>query len=508
MEVPPEICEKPSTLRHPATKQTRITQYLKKVKSRRIKKQNTWRPSKCQGGRMSTEMKEVMTPIIQTPSVNVKEATTGPQVHNVMKIQNGKDFQNFGKITHAIEMTKMKTLLKLGESVCKVCVNGRVCGIGFLLFQRFILTNAHVVLHILNDNMQQLSQLFTVTFDELPDRKIPVEVTAYRYGHDSSYRPLNYALLQLVGSEENVPPNLLPPALLSKCSHSPQEGKIFIIGHAEGDEKKMCITFITEFEKRPMAFCRYFSENRGHLAEIMESLWKEKWDFELMDNPHVMTYDASFLHGTSGSPVFQDSCQLVSLHTGGYSYTKDGKSYSIMEHAFPIMAIVQDILYKLLHNKVMQNQHKLDYLAGFSREALRGTQDMICMMAEFITEVVLKLGEDQLYPSALQVLLNATKGTTQRVKTQLRKALGVAINTKPSFKDISQEGMLTMANTGEENSGMKTLCRFLFEEERRALKDIHLNVLGEDKQQMKNRGKAKGRPGREGNMQSKALMRF
>ncbi|XP_064200318.1 serine protease FAM111A-like isoform X2 [Anguilla rostrata] len=471
--------KKPFTLRLPATKQTRITQYLKKLKTRR-------------GGRLTDNKKYL-------------------GIHGVTERE---DFQNLGKMTHTIEMTKIKTLLELGKSVCEVCINGTACGTGFLLFEKFILTNAHVVRDIINGNMQQLSQPVTVKFEELSLLNIvghiPVEetLTAYRFGCDSSNHFLDYALLQLAGSLENLPSGLLPPGLLSKCSHSPHKGQICIIGHPQGGVKKMAVAFITEYEKRNMAFDKYFAENPGHMAAIAGSLLKGKWDFKEMENPRLMTYDTSFLYGSSGSPVFQDHCQLVSLHTGGYPYEKDGKSYSIHEYAIPIMNIVQDILCELLESKVMQNHQKLDCLKKFSSEALRGSQDIVCMIAWFMTEVLLKFRLNQIYPKALQVLLGAVKGTTRHVKTQLRKALRDAMDTKPSLKGISQQGLLELANTEEEQSSMATLRRFLFSEQRRVLKDICLNVLADDKQKRKKSGKAKGRPGRQRKMQKKELMRL
>uniref|UniRef100_A0A8D0CUM5 Serine protease n=1 Tax=Sander lucioperca TaxID=283035 RepID=A0A8D0CUM5_SANLU len=53
--------------------------------------------------------------------------------------------ENFGKIQQSFsEVHRVRKLLKLGESVCKVVVKNVCQGTGFVLFDNFILTNAHL----------------------------------------------------------------------------------------------------------------------------------------------------------------------------------------------------------------------------------------------------------------------------------------------------------------------------------------------------------------------------
>ncbi|KAJ8382535.1 hypothetical protein SKAU_G00033130 [Synaphobranchus kaupii] len=119
-----QTCEKILTLRLRAAKQTRITQYLKKVKSWNTKtkkfaskqKLKSWRALKCQGGKITNNKKYLVSnpgaSITQTPSVEMEETAPEPEIYSGMEIHKRKDFQNFGKITHTIEMTNMKTLFK------------------------------------------------------------------------------------------------------------------------------------------------------------------------------------------------------------------------------------------------------------------------------------------------------------------------------------------------------------------------------------------------------------
>ncbi|KAG9347199.1 hypothetical protein JZ751_006127, partial [Albula glossodonta] len=466
-----------------AANQTTIPQHLKTPIRRRLRAAN------------QTTIPQHLKPNTNTSttsstSVYVKEATTG-QIDERMEIDEGMDVHNFGENTYTMEMSKMNNLLELSKSVCQVCINGSPCATGLHLFHKHILTNGHVVRDILRGDTWQLSQPVTVAFEELSQvcRQIPVEenVTAYKQGFDASNQPLDYALLQLVDSE-NLPPTLLPPALLSKCGHPKQQGRIYIIGHPGKDRKKMCATSIIEHDKRPMAFDKHFTEKPRHLAAIVGSLLKEKWDFKLMDNPSLITYMTNFLHGSSGSPVFQENSQLVSLHTGGYSYVADGQSFSITEYAISVMSILYDFLHWLLGNRGMQTHRKLDCLRAFSSEALKGSSDILHMMALFITEVLMRLQENPVYPKALQVLLSAVQATKKTVKVQVCKALRMEMDKKPSLKGISKAGLFNLANTEEEKSSIDTLGRFLFESQRGVLADVRRNFQGVHKQKKKTRG--------------------
>lgn len=80
--------------------------------------------------------------------------------------------------------------MELSHSVCQVRINGKPQGSGFLMFNRFVLTNAHVIKDFCNDN-GRLNERVTVTFSyeslEQNDGLIDVEeVSGYDYSPDVS----------------------------------------------------------------------------------------------------------------------------------------------------------------------------------------------------------------------------------------------------------------------------------------------------------------------------------
>ncbi|KTG47030.1 hypothetical protein cypCar_00023025 [Cyprinus carpio] len=47
--------------------------------------------------------------------------------------------------------------------------------------------------------------------------------------------------------------------------------------------------------------------------------------------------------GSSGSPVFDVDCNLIGIHTGGYKYEVEDKSWYIMEYGFSMQPILDNI---------------------------------------------------------------------------------------------------------------------------------------------------------------------
>ncbi|XP_036407786.1 protein FAM111A-like [Megalops cyprinoides] len=421
-------------------------------------------------------------------TVQLEEDTTD-QVPNEKENQREMHRKKGRKKRPSMKMSDMETLHKLSMSVCQVCVCGRPCGSGFLLFGGFILTNAHVVRNIRDSETGRLLPSVTVTFENLGISEVHVELKLIVYQHGSSHHVLDYALLQLVESQTIE----LPPGLLSMCGQLPQHGEIYIIGYPGGGEKEVSLAVIVEFQKRAIAFSEYFRKNPGHIGAIIGALLKENWSFKEMEDPYLMTYDTSFLHGSSGSPVFLCNGRLVSMHTGGYSYEVDGETYSIIEYAIPIMPVLEDIMWQLLNSKDIPMQQKLEYFTSFIGEAWKGFTDMIRMIAFCLTEVLMRLSENQLHPLVLHVVLGAVEVTEKHAKTWFRKALREAMDMKPSLKGISKQGLVDLAKTQEEQSSLHALGQFLFPENQRgALTDITVNTQGANKWRKRGKGKNKG----------------
>ncbi|KAK6311239.1 hypothetical protein J4Q44_G00192940 [Coregonus suidteri] len=276
-------------------------------------------------------------------------------VQQFLRVEFGKKTQSFQ------EIKKLKRLIELSASVCLVIIKGEATGTGFLLFDKFILTNAHVVQEIYEQITNKLQQSVTVTFDfeDLDERtpNIPVksEVVAYEKD-DSGY--IDFALLELSAD----PDITLPSGLLDTFSFPSPEGGICIIGHPECGVKKKDPCFIIPYGDRERAVEKHVKENEEFLHVITNRYLVENGDIKtrLPTDTERITYDTCFFHGASGSPVFNVYCQLIAMHTAGYSYEgKSKKTQSIIEYAIPLSRTLQRIIIQAVRRK------RVDVLQGF-----------------------------------------------------------------------------------------------------------------------------------------------
>ncbi|XP_018973191.2 serine protease FAM111A-like [Cyprinus carpio] len=113
------------------------------------------------------------------------------EVKKFFREEYGKSVDNFLKVK------KVKQLMKLSASVCQIRVGDSALGTGFLLFDRFILTNAHVI-GLFTDHTKVNFAEFTAVFDyEDKDsgKRIQIkQLTDCCYGKDEHGRHLDYAL--------------------------------------------------------------------------------------------------------------------------------------------------------------------------------------------------------------------------------------------------------------------------------------------------------------------------
>lgn len=131
--------------------------------------------------------------------------------------------------------------MKLSDSVCQIRQEGSALGTGFLLFDRYVLTNAHVFGES-TDVPQVNAAQFTAVFgyedlDSKDSKHIPVEqLAAYFRGKDDKGMHLDYALLEL----DDVENTAEYPKLL--CYYHPNapinRGQICIVGHPGEGVKK------------------------------------------------------------------------------------------------------------------------------------------------------------------------------------------------------------------------------------------------------------------------------
>ncbi|XP_057184328.1 serine protease FAM111A-like isoform X2 [Triplophysa rosa] len=240
---------------------------------------------------------------------------TNIKVQNFFRAEYDKGVESFS------EVKKVKEIMRLSSSVCQIRTEGCVRGTGFLLFDRFILTNAHVI-EDFDRVTRKLFKTFTAVFgfEDLGQagiKSIAVKehaVACYR-GDDEMMRHLDFALLELDVTDHEA---LDCPELLTHYSYGrpPNRGGVCIVGHPDGGVKRMDLCFIISREDQPDAVNKHVSQNINYYHVITQESLAQKW--KTHDNQ--IMYDTCFFHGSSGSPVFDESCHLIGVHTGGYVY--------------------------------------------------------------------------------------------------------------------------------------------------------------------------------------------
>uniref|UniRef100_G3Q472 Serine protease n=1 Tax=Gasterosteus aculeatus aculeatus TaxID=481459 RepID=G3Q472_GASAC len=246
--------------------------------------------------------------------------------------------EDFGKIEGTFsEVHRIMKMLELGKSVCKVIVEGKVEGTGFVLFDNFILTNAHLFIDCIEERKLTEDVYFTFDYVEpLPHAKYHYFKLADRdicYNNDD----LDYAIVQI--EPRSTPDQLeVPPGLLKKFGKKPANGHGCILGHPGGALKKMDPICIIEKENREQAVISSIGNHRDDwfvLYAIKNGLKKEPF-------ADVVTYNSFMYHGASGSPVFDVCGRVFGLHTAGFHYEFNNSKHRLIEFAQPVRNIFKD----------------------------------------------------------------------------------------------------------------------------------------------------------------------
>lgn len=248
--------------------------------------------------------------------------------------------EEFSKETQCFSHIKtVKNLMDLSASVCQIRFNHQAIGTGFLLFDRYILTNAHVITHEgkLLDNLSVMfnfEDLSTANKEEFAVKRKPV---AYEFVCTQEHN-MDFALMELKTSAK-----ALPSPLLKNYSAPPARGGVCIIGHPGSDVKKMDSCLIVERAKQEQAVLKYLSDHHHleHFQIIGEAFFETK---QRLDDSQI-EYHSCFFHGSSGSPVFDEHCNVIGMHTGGYVHPTVKKQFiSVIEYALPLFPILVSIL--------------------------------------------------------------------------------------------------------------------------------------------------------------------
>lgn len=260
---------------------------------------------------------------------------------------------DFGKIQQSFcEVHRIRKLLKLGESVCKVIIPNVCVGTGFVLFDNFILSNAHLFQPCHNgQSLMEGVEVFILFNYEDPEPHNNYDV--FQLAHTNIFfcnDKLDYAILELnpEGQKFNQTREAkkvkVPPGLLKHFGPMPLNGEACLIGHPEGGVKKMDPTCIIEKEKRKQAVNDHINlKTEDFIIHLIRSTIKAQGIENIMMADNVITYDTFMYHGSSGSPVFDAHGRVCGLHTGGYIYDKS----SVIEFAQPVLSVFEHFVKKL-----------------------------------------------------------------------------------------------------------------------------------------------------------------
>ncbi|XP_071394192.1 serine protease FAM111A-like [Centroberyx affinis] len=314
--------------------------------------------------------------------------------------------EDFGKIQQSFsEVHRVRKLLELSQSVCRVVV-GDVCqGTGFILFDNFILTTAHLFKDCVvqdGDKWQVTTDVHAVFNYENPSGRdsywVKVKKTIIDCNYHASGHELDYAILELEldpdtqtaapqteseASQTKQKPKL-PPGLLKICGPVPVDGEACIIGHPAGGVKKLDPICIIEKEKRVEAVDKYVETYKDHVFPLC-SVLKNHGIHNIMQGgakvDKVVTYNTFMYHGSSGSPVFDAHGRVFGLHTAGF-FCEEIDS-SVIEYAHPLIAIFKTFVIKLkkskndeLLEKVKKEVKNNLYLKAPLKEALESVSDI------------------------------------------------------------------------------------------------------------------------------------
>nr|XP_023656706.1 uncharacterized protein LOC111838202 [Paramormyrops kingsleyae] len=233
----------------------------------------------------------------------------------------------------------------LGASVCCICVNGLPEGTGFLLFDRYILTNVHVIKSISNEGILKrvVSVMFTIEDMKGGTYFLPLnvkqEVVAYVCSEENWQWEMDFALLELDLQDQE--PQILPPTLLSTYGPPSEMGGISICGHPGGGGKRIDESSIIE---------------KNYLVKDPKYV-----------QGTLLHYHTTMRHGSSGSPIFGDNSHLLGMHTG-YLNLING---SVTEFGIPMNFILQNLLLQMIE------QNKREPLLKCIREAMKGGHTIV-----------------------------------------------------------------------------------------------------------------------------------
>ncbi|CAJ1055165.1 serine protease FAM111A-like [Xyrichtys novacula] len=265
---------------------------------------------------------------------------------------------NFGKIEQFFhQVYTLRKLLEMAKSVCLVAVHGGLVGTGFVLFDNFIMTNAHLFV-----NCPQGDRLIDVNVCVVFNYETAVEKSSHCLANQAficSDKELDYALLKVQPTDQFK----MPPGLLEKLGEAPVCGGVCVIGHPKEDVKKIDLTYVIEPENR-LQYLHQYSQNYPFVMCHISKAYGEDLKDILRCGSEAqerITYNTFMYKGSSGSPVFDAEGRVCGLHTKGLYYESDKVPNSVIEVAQSLETIVRDFVPKL--QNAQQFMAELDKVA-------------------------------------------------------------------------------------------------------------------------------------------------
>lgn len=255
-----------------------------------------------------------------------------------------------------MEVKTLKKLMELSNSVCHVRINGSAAGSGFLLFDKFVLTNGHVIENVLNKSTGLPVEKITVHFsyeslDETAAGAEVEEVAGFENWSDESGHKYDWALLRLGANLR------LPDCLLTNFGLLPQSGGICIIGHPDGGVKKIDPCLIIPIDNRNQVVERhrdgvldpsFYGENEGLIQWVTPRFFKDV-EKSVQQESQIVTYESCFYFGSSGSPVFDEHCKVIAIHTGGYIYNNArGARQNVIDFGYRLSDVIEHIIIQIV----------------------------------------------------------------------------------------------------------------------------------------------------------------
>ncbi|XP_025868622.1 serine protease FAM111B [Vulpes vulpes] len=260
----------------------------------------------------------------------------------------------FAKVTeNSTSVATCEDLIHLSKSVGFMMwyKNGNMGTATCFVFNHdYIFTCRHVINHIVGEGTdlnlwpEIISQCAKVTFSHkrfLPDNQDWYAIDPWFEVSDGN---LDYAILKLSQHQ-----NGFPPGLFRQISSQPSSDLIYIIGHPEGQVKKIDGCAVIPINQRMERYAEQLQDEMvGFDAATynafpmftQRSFLPEVWSTD------TLSYDTCFSSGSSGSPVFSASGKLVAMHTIGHFYKRGDKVHALIEFGYLMNSILCDIKQK------------------------------------------------------------------------------------------------------------------------------------------------------------------